>query len=239
MTSLQPPPGTAYTPYQPGLATGTPQRDLFGTGASNFNLAPESQPAAAQGPGRGISLADVLSTGVERAPEPGLTAGPMGAPAGEGIPFQVNAEHAAGDLATHEPTLADLMEDLRDYAGVKSQGVPEGIVQRSAPPYEPQLADMVSNNASGQTPVSQEFANAQAADRASGVTRTVIDPDGNGTPIRGVDARDLTAPKNHIAIEERPGQEPVILDRGGMAPSQARGLLARYIARQSPLGFEF
>lgn len=107
---LTPPPGRAFDPHQPALATGSPQRDFFGTGA---NHVPEAGPMgidAPAAPHQGeIPLMDVLSHGVEQPPAPGLTAGPMGAPAQGGIPFQRNAAHEAGDLSLQNepPSLMD------------------------------------------------------------------------------------------------------------------------------------
>jgi hypothetical protein len=119
-----------------------------------------------------------------------------------------------------------------------SQGVPEGIMARTSPRFS-------ANNASGQTPVSEEFANAQNADRAQGVTRSIITPDGQGTPVSGVAARDLgvqgssagaPVPKGHLAVEEKPGEAPRILDRGGLSQGAAQGLLNRWLALRKPLG---
>lgn len=110
---------------------------------------------------------------------------------------------------------------------------------------QPPLSNAFSNNASGQTAVSDEFANAQASDQAARVKRSIIDPDGNGTPVSGVAARDLgiqgstagaKVPKGHLAIEEKPGEAPRILDRGGLSQSAANGLLNRHIALRTSLG---
>lgn len=91
--TLGPPPGRAFEPHQPQIATGSPQRDFFGTGAAHFDLMDElGAGGAPQGAGQGISLADLLSHGVEQGPSPGLSAGPMGAPAPEGVPFTVPPE---------------------------------------------------------------------------------------------------------------------------------------------------
>lgn len=157
---LTPPPGQAFSPHQPELATASPQRDFFGTGANNFP-APEapgaSAPPATGHPGE-ISLADLLSHGAEQRPPEGLSAGLMGAPHQDGIPFAVNAEHAAGDLSlAHEPTLSDLLENLSDHAGVRSQGVPEGTMQRGGKGFKPNKRDRVDMNLSDLGPTLAEL----------------------------------------------------------------------------------
>lgn len=92
--------------------------------------APPAAPAGGQG---GFSLADLLSHGVEQSPSPGLSVGPMGAPAGEGLPFTRNAGHEAGDLAlAPEDSWFKNQEPLgNDLAGVMSSKVPTGTMARS------------------------------------------------------------------------------------------------------------
>lgn len=277
---LQPPPGRAFEPHQPDLATGTGERNFFGTGANAVPGAGPmgAPPAAASHPGQ-ISLMDLLSHGVEQEPAAGLTAGPMGAPAAEGIPFQRDAAHEAGDLslmdvlsgarrdmslspteraleservhslrareegiepefepehipgraAEHEgtvarrmaeqPTLMDMLENLRDHPDVMSQGVPEGIMTRTA------------NNASGESPASLEAINRTTREQASGQDRFLIDPDGKMWPIRGVEAADAHAPKGSIIVQKGIGGSPyTILDRGGLPHSHANGLMNRALA---------
>jgi hypothetical protein len=234
-----------------------------------------------QGPGSGIPLADVLSHGVEKPPVAGPTAGPMGAPPAEGIPFARNADHEAGgldlmslleraalennsdlaavqsarlpdrtigaertlpkesptpgsgslDLPTrpglssdelsiqHEPTLMELLENLRDHPSVMSQGVPEDIMTRTA------------NNASGESSASLEAINRTRREQASGQDRFLIDPDGKMWPVRGVEAADATAPKGSIIVQKGVGGSPyTILDRGGLPRAHANGLLNRALA---------
>lgn len=218
--TLAAPPGRAFEPHQPQAATGSPQRDFFGTGAANFDLMDElGAGGASQAPSQGISLADMLSHGVEQPPAPGLSAGPMGAPAPEGLPFTRNAAHEAGDLTTHEPTLMDLLENLKDHPDVMSQGVPEGIMSRTA------------NNASGESSASLEAINRTRRERAQGQDRFLIDQDGKMWPIHGVEAADATAPKGSIIVQKGIGGEPYsILDRGGLPRANAHGLLNRAMA---------
>lgn len=83
--ALGAPPGQAFEPHQPQAATATPQRDFFGTGANDYTLGP----GGPEGPTRGavvnpnpnpLDEGDLLSQ---------LSAGPMGAPAHGGLPFNV------------------------------------------------------------------------------------------------------------------------------------------------------
>lgn len=220
LSALTPPPGRAFEPHQPQAATGSPQRDFFGHEIGGMSLADElGAGGAPQGAGQGISLADLLSHGVEQGPSPGLTAGPMGSPAPEGVPFARNAAHEAGDLTTHEPTLMDLLENLKDHPDVMSQGVPEGIMSRTA------------NNASGESSASLEAINRTRREQAQGHDRFLIDQDGKMWPIRGVEAADAVAPKGSIIVQKGIGGEPYsILDRGGLPRANAHGLLNRALA---------
>jgi hypothetical protein len=94
---------------------------------------------AAGAPGQ-IPLVDLLSHGVEQSPSPGLSLAPMGAPEPQGIPFTQNAEHMAGGLQVDPNDWLNkfLGENNSDLPAVKSQGVPEGTVQRTAPQQAPE-----------------------------------------------------------------------------------------------------
>jgi hypothetical protein len=99
-----------------------------------LTLAPDSGVGGTATPrGEGIPLADVLSTGVEKPAPLGLSLSPMGAPAPQGVPFRVDPGHMAGDLALADEPPRRLGESLSDVAGVRSQGVPEGGMTRTAP----------------------------------------------------------------------------------------------------------
>lgn len=239
---LAPPPGRAFTPYQPEAATGTPQRDFFDTGASNFTTSPPTAPppAAAGAPGQ-MSLADLLSHGVEQSPAPGLSLGPMGASAPVGIPFTRNAAHEAGGL-----TLADELGaggpfkgqpmSMSDFAGVKSQGVPEDILARSRPSSAPEFADLGQrpNNASGESAASLEAQSRLGSEKAAGV-QPVIFGDSGATPIlHDVTAVDRAPPKGHIILDANSGK---VINGGGLKPSAVQALLNRWNA--SKLGEAF
>lgn len=110
-----------------GRVNFTPQGDYSGV------LQPNGRPPAPAGGQGGIPLADLLSEGVEQRPAAGLTAGPMGAPAPQGIPFQRNAGHEAGGLSLADEFSPAAQENNADVAGVRSQGVPEGVTSRAQP----------------------------------------------------------------------------------------------------------
>jgi hypothetical protein len=170
---LQAPPGRAFEPHQPELANGNPQVDMFGTGANHFTAEPPSAPPTPPaGPPGQMSLADLLSHGVEQGPSPGLSLAPEAPAAQDGVPFKINADYMSrqGLLGAREkgpaapkliePSLADGLGaggpfkgkpmDMSDFAGVKSQGVPEDIVQRSpansAPDFEKLGQPLVSHD---------------------------------------------------------------------------------------------
>ena len=239
--NLQPPPGqVGNAPIQRGLpleqGSGQPLNPTGGLTAS----APNVPPPAGTGNPSDIPFADLLSHGVEQRPAPGLSVAPMGSqPAGTGIPFSRNAAHEAGGLQlSPEDWLNNFLkgENNSDLAKVQSQGVPEDILQRARGGTDQGSIGSVS----------PEFANAQAADQAAGITRKIVDPDGRGTPISGVAARDVgiqgssagSQVGNGIAIEEVPGQPPRIINPGKLSPRLAQGLLNRYIAMRG-LGGEF
>jgi len=209
---------------QPAPVDRGPMPTVDFRGPENWGLSvqPHGLPPAAARRFGGHSLADLLSGGVEQPAAPGLTAGPMGAPAGQGLPFRADAGHMAGDLSLgggEGPSLADLLGDLRDYAGVKSQGVPEDIATRT------------QNNASGESSASVEAINRDKIERAAGQDRFLVDPDGKMWPVRGVEAADARAPKGSIIIQRGVGAQPYsILDRGGLPQAHARGLMNRAMA---------
>lgn len=92
--------------------------------------------------------------------------------------------------------------------------------QRGGPKFE--------NNASGESAASLEAQNRARQENAAGQHRYQIDPDGNVTPLRGVDAVDAKAPAGHVIVQRGVGMQPyTVLDRGGLPPTQANGLVTR------------
>lgn len=232
LTTLAPPPGRAFEPHQPQAATGAPQQDFFGTGASNFTASPPTAlpPAAAGAPGQ-VSLADLLSHGVEQSPAPGLSAGPMGAPPAAGIPFTRNAAHEAGGL-----TLADELGaggpfrgqpmSMADFAGVKSQGVPEGILARSRPSSAPEFADLGrANNASGESAASLEAQSRLGSEKAARVKPVIFGDTGLTPLLHDVTAVDRSPPKGHIILDANSGK---VINGGGLKPSAVQALVNRW-----------
>jgi hypothetical protein len=212
---------------------------------------PTAPPPAAAGPPGQIPLADVLSHGVEQSPAPGLSVAPMGAPAPAGIPFTRNAAHEAGGLElSPEDWLNNFMrENNSDHPGVMSQGVPEGIMQRTPKGTRGTMPTIdfpsgaqhpaFTNNASGESAASAEAIGRTAEENAAGRTRFLIDPDGNVTPIHGVEAADARAPKGSVIAQKGIGSKPfTVIDRGGLPESHANGLVARAFGRRT-LGDEF
>ncbi len=216
---LQPPPGAASAaPIQqtmdlpPGGGS-----VLHPTGGLTASTPVAPTPAPTQG---GIPLADLLAHGVEQPPPAGLSLVPAGLSPQQGIPFSPNLEHAAGGLtlAPEDAWFKGPAPDLSDLAAVKSQGVPEGIVQRA-------------NNASGESAASLEAINRGTRPLA------IIDPDGNErTVLRDVTQADQRAPKGHLLIDTSTGE---IIDRGGLSQSQANGLRNRWATQGRALGDHF
>jgi hypothetical protein len=141
LDQLVSPPGSAGAPAQRtmSLEPGSGQV-LHPTGGLTASPPTAPAPAAPAPPGQ-ISLADLLAHGVEQGPAPGLTAGPMGAPPQTGVPFRPNLEHAAGGLSLADELPPAAAANNSDLAHVASQGVPEGIMARSTPPYKGNLRD--------------------------------------------------------------------------------------------------
>lgn len=241
--SLTPPPGQAWrNPTQPELG------DMGqGPGPAPWTLEQGANPnppapAARQGE---LSLADVLSHGVEpRLPE-GLSARPMEAPPQEGLPFTRNAAHEAGglELAPEDSWFKGGPKGLGDeLAGVMSQGVPEDIMSRAPArrfvgdtvdfPGGAPRRQIVENNASGESAASLEAQRRLAHERSTGSAPFTIDPEGNPqTLAHTTDAVDVKAPKGHLKVQLDPTTGKLsIMDRGGMTLQAARGLLNRYMA---------
>ena len=133
--------GEEFGPIEPGAMHPQP----FPHDTGGLELAQGGPPAAAGGAQGGIPLADVLSHGVEQTAPAGLSLADelgVGGRPGQGIPFRPNLEHAAGGLElAPEPGAAPPGAPNGDHAAVASQGVPEGIVARSAPAFRPRKRD--------------------------------------------------------------------------------------------------
>jgi hypothetical protein len=142
--NLTPPPGIAFEPHQPQLATGAaPQRDFFGFGTGGMTASPPTAPPAPRGAPGQIPLADVLAHGVEQPPESGLSLADEYSPPQGGVPFRQNVEHMAGGLQLAPDQAHGLGELLNDVAAVRSQGVPDGTVTRTPQPRKISKRDVV------------------------------------------------------------------------------------------------
>lgn len=153
-----------------------------------------------------------------------------------------------------EPSMQDLLAELSDYAKVKSQGVPEGTAAKAGPrsgpskpwlvggdqPPPPENIDALmealegdhdsrfSNNASGQTDVSQEFANWQADRQAQGITRHRYDPSTDEmVPMHSTSARDPASVQGRPVFDRDAKGNYIPVDRGGMPLSAINGIIAR------------
>jgi hypothetical protein len=176
----------------------------------------------------------------------GLSAGPMGHAAPSGMPFAQDAGHMAGglELSPKEWIANFLKENNSDHAAVASQGVPEGIVQRT-PPKTPGAGPLglvddlvgagnqpgVQNNASGESPASLEAISRGASDLVT------FGQDDVPRPIM----KDVTQVDQHpgpgeVVINTKTGQ---LHDSGNMTPSLARGLLERWKSLHGGLGAQF
>lgn len=95
-------------------------------------------------------------------------------------------------------------------------------------------SDALENNASGESSASVEAINRVSSEKAAGQNRYLINPDGNMTPLTGVDSVDAIAPKGHLIVQQGIGaDEYSILDRGGLPQAHAKGLLNRALTTPS------
>ncbi len=214
-------------------------------------------PSPTAAPSGGYSLADLLSHGVEQPPAPGLTAGPMGAPPAQGIPFTHELPpHLAGESVrdmVHNPaalnpelSLADALAGLQQHpavtgatqgglADVLSQGVPEGIAARTPPGVPRGRVPMLDFPSGAEQPrmlsnnASGESAASQEAINRGTRNLVLVDPDGGSEPLlRDSTQIDRKAPKGSIIVDADSGE---IIDRGGMNQRGAEGLRNRYASR--------
>lgn len=124
----------------------------------------------------------------------------------------------------------DLIGDMLSDEQLVSQPLPEAM-----PPVQGGRHSgfgTLENNASGESAASVEAINRVKSEKDAGRTRLAIDPDGNATPLQGVDAVDATAPKGRMIVQRGVGRnEYSILDRGGLSITQANGLMNRFLAQ--------
>jgi hypothetical protein len=217
-TTPQPPPGmTASTP-------------------------PVVPPKPQEGRGGGISYADLLSHGLEKEPEKGLSLAPMEAPQSNGIPFTRNAEHEAGELslADENSWFKEHNSNNQDYAAVKSQGVPEGVMARTSPTRargtspsidypsgaQHDTFSLLEDNASRGGAGSNEAISRLAEEKSKGTKPVIINPDGmEQTLLHDVTAVDRNPPKGHIIADASTGK---LINSGGMSQKEAQSLLNRW-----------
>ncbi len=121
-----------WSPLAPGAPPAANAEDAWFTGGKQPKV---GNRLATGGADRGgdIPLADLLSHGVEQEPAAGLTLGPMGSPAPQGVPFRRDPAQLAGDLSLADHFTPQEAANNRDVAGVMSQGVPEDIAARAQP----------------------------------------------------------------------------------------------------------
>jgi hypothetical protein len=106
-------------------------------------------------------------------------------------------------------------------ASAHAQGETAGIKGRA------RFRDTTEINGSGESSASLEAIRRVRMEQEEGRTRHQIDPDGNATPLTGVDAVDAKAPKGHIIVQGNGEGGHTILDRGGLSQLHANGLLNR------------
>ncbi len=121
--------------------------------------------------------------------------------------------------------------DMSDFAGVKSQGVPENIMARSSRPSAPKFADLGQrpNNASGESAASLEAQSRLQGEKAAGA-KPVIFGDSGVTPLlHDVTAVDRAPPKGHIILDASTGK---VINGGGLKSSAVQALVNRFKAQQ-------
>lgn len=229
----------------------TVQPPPFGASGLHNELYPVAQLTQGAPPSAAVQLpddlaipfADLLAHGVEQAPAAGLSLAPMGAAQPEGIPFQVSADHLAGDLtAGPEDAWMKNPEAMDDLARVLSANIPDGILARTSA-VSP-LAERGGLDAGSLGMASPEAIQRVAEERAAGNAPFLVGPDGDAVPLaHTTDAVDRAAPAGHLKVQLDPSDGQLkILDRGGLPLRNARALLARFLTQHPPspgLGLEF
>lgn len=157
-------------------------------------------------PAAGLSLADELGAG-----------GAAPRPPGGAIPL---ADVLAAGVEQAPPAGLSLASEL-GVGGRPGEGIP---FRRR----------MLENNASGESAASKEAIGRVRDERSAGVKRYAVDPDGNMTPLTGVDAVDAKAPKGSLIVKIDKDGKPEIVDRGGLPKAHADGLVKRALSRGGP-----
>jgi hypothetical protein len=115
-----------------------------------------------------------------------------------------------------EKTTGQMSETARDRA------VAQRLVDRSGK-QRGSVQAIPAKSIEGQEGVSDESVNRFKSDLAAGRTTHIIDPDGNHEQLTHPTDVDRPAPKGSVKYQKGVG----ILDRGGLPPAQANGLVAR------------
>jgi len=84
-----------------------------------------------------------------------------------------------------------------------------------------------ANNASGESAASLEAQSWVRAQKASGIKRYRLDPDGVPEPLMGLEGRDPRPMTGQPVVDFHKDGSHEIIDRGGMTKMQADGLVAR------------
>jgi len=136
LNELSPPPGRAFEPNQPQAATGAPTELPFEQHAFELQQ-PEGQAFE------------------PHQPQLAASSGPYQPPLGLGAPFRpVAPGTSGGGLSLADEATQAAQPNYSDLAAVKSQGVPDGTVARTAPRQAPETAEgggFVFRSPNGQT----------------------------------------------------------------------------------------
>lgn len=147
--------------------------------------------------------------------------------------IDLGATHMAGHLGPMAAEMSGVPGKVQRAIGGPSLEEKEAAarlesVKNRIRPLERGSVSVLRNNASGESAASLEAQSRVSEENARGRFRYQIDPDGNVTRLRGVDAVDARAPMGHIIVQRGIGAQPYsVLDRGGLPGPAANGLLAR------------
>lgn len=142
--------------------------------------------------------------------------------AGKGAHAAIADEMMPGEAQQHMDRLDAAPGDNKEARKALADRALEDQMKPSA---------FAENNASGESSASLEAQNRVRDEKAAGITRHLVDPDGNTTPLTGVDAVDRKAPPGHVIVQRDGAGNRTILDRGGLSQMHANGLVNRAEAR--------